>query len=76
MAAIVVQMRHAVVITQAGAHDAAQAPDLPGVITTRATPDETAQHLRRAIPLQVRELRDAGVGDPPPSARTTYVRVA
>jgi predicted RNase H-like HicB family nuclease len=67
---------YAIVIEQAGANYSAYAPDLPGVITTGATPEETEEHMREAISFHVCELRAAGEAVPPPRARTTYVRVA
>ena len=67
---------YAIVIEDAGANYSAYAPDLPGVISTGATPEETEQHMREAIRFHLQELRAAGEAIPPARTRTTYVRVA
>jgi predicted RNase H-like HicB family nuclease len=69
-------VEYAIVIEQAGSNYSAYAPDLPGVITTGATPEETEQQMREVISFHVRELRAAGEAVPPASARTAYIRVA
>ena len=49
-------LTYAIVIEQAGANYSAYAPNLPGVITTGATPEETEQRMREAIRFHLREL--------------------
>jgi len=64
---------YAVVIEKAGRNYSAYAPDLPGVITTGATPAATERSMREAIAFHLRELRAAGEPIPVPTTRATYI---
>ena len=66
-------LAYAVVIEKAGRNHSAYAPDLPGVITTGATPKATERNMRAAIAFHLSELRAAGEPIPVPTTRITYI---
>lgn len=59
--------RYAVVFEKAAANWAAYAPDLPGCITTGATPEEAKRNMREAMALHLEAMRE--VGEPMPRLR-------
>ena len=69
-------MRYAIVIEKAGSNFSAYVPDLPGCVATGATIGEVESHIREAIELHLRGMREDGTPIPPPSSRVEYVEVA
>jgi predicted RNase H-like HicB family nuclease len=61
-------MRYAIVIENAGRNFSAYAPDLPGCVSTGATPDEVEANMREAIALHLEGLREDGLPIPPPAS--------
>jgi predicted RNase H-like HicB family nuclease len=68
-------VRYAVVIENAGSNYSAYVPDLPGCVTTGATPVETAAAIREAIVFHLDGLRGDGSPIPPASSEVEYVEV-
>jgi predicted RNase H-like HicB family nuclease len=66
-------LAYAVVIEKAGRNYSAYAPDLPGVITTGATPEATERNMREAVAFHLSELRAAGEPIPVPTTKATYI---
>ena len=51
-------------------------PDLPGVITTGKTKEDTQHLIREAIEFHLNGLREDGSPIPPPSSAVRYVDIA
>ena len=66
-------MRYAIVIETANTNYSGYVPDLPGCVTTGATPDEVARELREAIRFHIEGLIEDGLPVPPPTAVAQYV---
>jgi predicted RNase H-like HicB family nuclease len=73
---MVISMRYAVVIENAGPNYSAYVPDLPGCVAARATLAETGDAIREAIAFHIDGLRQDGTPVPPPSVKVEYVEVA
>lgn len=69
-------MRYAIVIEKAEKNYAAYVPDLPGCIATGETIEETEQHIREAIDLHLRGMREDGLPIPEPSSSVDYIEIA
>jgi len=69
-------MRYAIVIEKAENNYAAYVPDLPGCVATGFTIEETEQHIREAIDLHLRGMRQDGLPIPEPSSSVDYVEIA
>ena len=69
-------MRYAIVIEKAEKNYAAYVPDLPGCIATGETIEETEQHIREAIDLHLRGMREDGLPIPEPSSSVDYIDIA
>ena len=69
-------MRYAIVIEKADGNFSAYVPDLPGCVATGLTVEEVESHIREAIELHLKGLREDGTPIPPPSSRVEYVEVA
>ena len=67
--------RFLVVIERAPAAFSAYCPDLPGCVSTGATPDETVTNMRTAIELHVEGLIEDGQPIPEPTTTAAYVEV-
>ncbi len=61
-------MKYAVVFERADHNFAAYVPDLPGCISTGATPEDVEQNIREAIEFHIDGLRLTGQPVPEPSA--------
>lgn len=68
--------RYAVVIEHAEGNLSAYVPDLPGCVSTGATPEEVEANIAEAIALHIESLRAHGEAVPAPSSTTTLVDVA
>lgn len=69
-------MKYAIVIEKAGSNYSAYVPDLPGCVATGRTAREVKQHLREAIELHIRGMREDGLEIPEPRSAVNYVEVA
>jgi predicted RNase H-like HicB family nuclease len=69
-------MTYTVIIENAGANYSAYVPDLPGCITTGATPDETMRNMREAIEFHLEGMREDGEPIPVPTTTATVIEVA
>ena len=68
-------MRYLVVIEATRTGYSAYAPDLPGCVSTGATPAEVEANMREAIDLHLRGLRVEGYDVPPPQSTAVYLEV-
>lgn len=68
-------MRYAVVIEKAENNYAAYVPDLLGCVATGETVEEVEQHIREAIEIHLRGMREDGLPIPEPSSKVEYVEV-
>ncbi len=66
-------MRYAVVIEQSEGNYSAYVPDLPGCVSTGATPEEALASIQAAIRFHLDGMREDGIPIPPAAAVTTYV---
>jgi predicted RNase H-like HicB family nuclease len=69
-------MRYLVVIEATRTGYSAYAPDLPGCVSTGATPGQVEANMRKAIDLHLRGLRVEGYDVPPPQSTAVYLEVA
>ena len=69
-------MRYAIVIEKGEGNYSAYVPDLPGCVTTGASPEEAEKDIREAIEFHLLGLREDGLPIPQPSSRVEYVDVA
>jgi predicted RNase H-like HicB family nuclease len=69
-------MKYLVVIEKSGAGYSAYSPDLPGCVSTGATPEETEANMKEAIELHIEGLKEEGLSVPEPSRLSSYVEVA
>jgi predicted RNase H-like HicB family nuclease len=67
---------YAIVIEDAGQNLSAYVPDLPGCVATGATVEEVTAHIREAITLHIKSLREHGEAVPSPTSRVSSVQVA
>ncbi|HEU5231416.1 MAG TPA: type II toxin-antitoxin system HicB family antitoxin [Terriglobales bacterium] len=68
-------MKYVVVFERSATGWAAYVPDLPGVITTGKTKQETQQLIREAIAFHLAGLREDNLPIPEPSASAEVVTV-
>lgn len=68
-------MNYVVVFEKSNTGWAAYVPDLPGVITTGRTKEETQQLIREAIAFHCEGLREDNLPVPEPSASAEVVSV-
>lgn len=61
-------MKYTVVFEKAEGNFAAYVPDLPGCIATGLTRDEVETHIREAIALHIKAIREEGSPPPEPEA--------
>jgi len=69
-------MKYVVVYEKSVTGWAAYVPDLPGVIVTGSTKEETQQLIREAIELHLEGLREDKMPIPEPTASTEVVSVS
>ena len=69
-------MKYVVVYEKSATGWAAYVPDLPGVITTGRTKEETQRLIREAIEFHLEGLREDNIPIPEPSASTEVVSVS
>jgi predicted RNase H-like HicB family nuclease len=69
-------MRYAIVIEKAENNYAAYVPDLPGCVATGQTMEETEEHIREAVDLHLRGMREDGLPIPEPSSSVDYIDIA
>ena len=69
------QNRYLVVIENAGTNYSAYSPDLPGCVTTGASPEEVKRNMAEAIEFHLEGLAEDGLPIPEPSTRAEYVEV-
>jgi predicted RNase H-like HicB family nuclease len=60
-------MKYPVIIERGSENYSAYVPDLPGCVSTGATPEETQRNIREAIELHVAGMREGGEQLPEPS---------
>ncbi|HXX00330.1 MAG TPA: type II toxin-antitoxin system HicB family antitoxin [Candidatus Acidoferrales bacterium] len=68
-------MNYVVVYEKSSTGWAAYVPDLPGVVTTGGTKEETQQLIREAIQFHLEGLREDDLPIPEPSASVEIVTV-
>jgi predicted RNase H-like HicB family nuclease len=69
-------MNYVVVYEKSSTGWAAYVPDLPGVVTTGQSKEETQQLIREAIEFHLEGLREDDLPIPQPSASTEIVTVS
>ena len=66
-------MKYLVVIEKAKKNFSAYVPDLPGCIATGITKEEVEVHIRQAIAMHLKGLREDGLKIPVPASDFTYI---
>jgi len=69
-------MKYLIVIEQSKTGYSAYSPDLPGCVSTGATPEETEKNMREAIEFHIEGLKETGDNVPAPTSFSAYVEVA
>ena len=69
-------MKYLIVIEQSKTGYSAYSPDLPGCVTTGATPEETEKSMKEAIAFHIEGLKETGDSVPAPTSCSAYVEVA
>jgi predicted RNase H-like HicB family nuclease len=69
-------MKYVVVFEKSSRGWAAYVPDLPGVITTGRTKEETQQLIKEAIEFHLEGLREDNLPIPEPSASAEVISVS
>ena len=69
-------MNYVVIYERSSTGWAAYVPDLPGVVTTGATKEETKQLIREAIAFHLEGLREDDLPIPEPTVSAEVVSVA
>jgi predicted RNase H-like HicB family nuclease len=67
--------KYAIVIEKAKGNYSAYCPDLPGVIATGHTTDETIQRMKEAIEFHLEGLKEENIAIPEPTTQVTSVEV-
>jgi predicted RNase H-like HicB family nuclease len=67
--------KHAVIIEPGPANFSAYVPDLPGCISTGATPAEAERNIREALALHLEGLAEDDLAIPLPTTAVAYVEV-
>ena len=70
------QNRYLVVIEDAGSNLSAYSPDLPGCVTTGASPEEVRRNMAEAIEFHLEGMTKDGLPIPEPSSVADYVEVS
>jgi predicted RNase H-like HicB family nuclease len=69
-------MEYAVVIERAENNYSAYVPDLLGCVATGESVEETERHIREAIELHLRGMREDGLPIPKPTSQVEYIKIA
>ena len=69
-------MRYTVVIEDAGRNFSAYVPDVPGVIATGETREQTLANMRDALVFHIETLRELGQAVPSPTTRAAEIEAA
>ncbi|MBX3281357.1 MAG: type II toxin-antitoxin system HicB family antitoxin [Acidobacteria bacterium] len=69
-------MQYAIVIEKTATNYAAYVPDLLGCVATGSTIKETENHIREAIELHIRGMKEDGIPIPEPSSHVEYIKIA
>ena len=64
---------YTIIIEKADGNYSAYCPDLPGCVSTGATPDETARSMEEAIKAHLVLMREEGQEVPQPSTTATVI---
>ena len=68
-------MRYAIIIEKAKGNYSAYCPDLPGVIATGRTTEETIQRMKEAMEFHLEGLKEENIAIPEPTTQVTSVEV-
>lgn len=68
-------MKYLIVIEPTDTGYSAYSPDLPGCVSTGATPEETEMSMREAIEFHIEGLRQEGEHVPIPSTTSRYIEI-
>jgi predicted RNase H-like HicB family nuclease len=68
-------MKYLIVIEPTGTGFSAYSPDLPGCVSTGATPEETESNMREVIAFHLDGMREDGESIPEPTSVSRYVEV-
>ena len=69
-------MKYLIIIEKSETGYSAYSPDLPGCVSTGATPEETEANMKEAIEFHIEGLKEEGMPVPKPSSSSAYVVVA
>lgn len=69
-------MKYLIVIEKSETGYSAYSPDLPGCVSTGATPEDTEANMKEAIEFHIEGLKEEGLSIPKPSSLSSYVEVA
>ena len=69
-------MKYLIVIERTETGYSAYSPDLPGCVSTGATPEEVERNMHEAIDFHLDGLRKEGFPIPQPSSASAYVDVS
>lgn len=69
-------MKYHIVIEKTLTGYSAYSPDLPGCVSTGATPGEVQQNMQLAVEFHLDGLREEGYPIPQPMSASAYVQVA
>jgi predicted RNase H-like HicB family nuclease len=69
-------MKYLIVIERTETGYSAYSPDLPGCVSTGATPEEVERNMHDAIDFHLDGLRKEGFPIPQPSSASAYVDVS
>ena len=69
-------MKYLIVVEKTETGYSAYSPDLPGCVSTGATPEETEANMKEAIEFHIDGLKAEGYPVPRPATRSAYVEVA
>ncbi len=69
-------VKYTIIIEKAKGNHSAYCPDLPGVIATGRTKEETIRKMREAIIFHLEGLKRENLAVPEPSTHATYVEIS
>lgn len=68
-------MKFAIIIEKANGNYSAYCPDLPGVIATGRTTDETILNMKESIEFHLEGLKEENIAIPEPTTQVTSIEV-
>lgn len=68
-------MKYAIIIEKAKSNYSAYCPDLPGVIATGRTTEETIHKMKEAIEFHLEGLKEENMAIPEPTTQVTSIEV-